>query len=94
MNLKEGFSSYKFLWLAVAVVAVLMIFFFLLPVFPNDYWWYIRTGNEILETRAVPSIETFSYTQAGDPKINHSWLPSVFFSVLYSLGGIHLTLLD
>jgi hypothetical protein len=91
--LKEGFSSDKFLWLAVIALVPLIVIFFLLPVLPNDYWWYIRLGDEIITSRAVPAIESYSYTQAGDPKINHSWLSSVIFSVLNSLGGIHLTLI-
>jgi hypothetical protein len=92
MMKKARFSSYQFLWLAIIVVFPLINIFWR-PVAPNDYWWYIRIGDEIVETHSVPATESFSYTEAGAPKINHSWLASLLFSAFNSVGGIHISLL-
>ncbi len=81
-----------FLALGLALFIPLTIFF-LLPVTPNDYWWYLRLGAEIAHTHAVPTIETFSYTQAGQPMVYHSWLSALLFYWVYELGGIRLTVL-
>ena len=85
-------STQNLLWLTVALVFPLTNIFWR-PVPPNDYWWYLRLGAEIVNTRAVPVIESFSYTQAGQPMIYHSWLSAVFFWALNALGGINLTIL-
>jgi len=84
--------SQDFLWVSLALLIPITIFF-LLPITPNDYWWYLRLGKEISITHAVPTIETFSYTQAGQPMIYHSWLSALIFYWLYELGGITLTVL-
>lgn len=87
---KKFLSSKDFLWLSLTLLIPLTLFF-LLPVTPNDYWWYLRLGGEIAQTHAVPAIETFSYTQAGQPMVYHSWLAALLFFWVYELGGITLT---
>jgi hypothetical protein len=42
-----------------------------------DYWWHVRTGQVISETRALPRVDIFSYTAAGRPWITHEWLAQV-----------------
>ncbi len=89
---KTNFSSHHFLWLALILLFPLVNVIWQ-PVAPNDYWWYLRVGGEIVETRAVPEVENFSFTQAGEPKINHSWLSSLLLWGLDAAGGINFTLL-
>ena len=88
--MKPKFTSKDFLWLSLALFVPLIIYV-IRSVSPNDYWWYIRLGGEIAQTHAVPTIESYSYTQAGDPKINPSWLSALLFFWLNELGGITLT---
>ncbi len=85
-------KSKNFLWISFPLFLLLTIAF-LLPVSPQDYWWYLRLGGEISQTHAVPVIETFSQTQFGQPMVYHSWLSALLFFWVYTLGGISLTLL-
>ncbi len=83
-------TSKEFLWLSIPLFILLTISF-LLPVRPNDYWWYLRLGSEIASTYAIPTIETFTQTQAGQPMVYHSWLSALLFFWIYKFGGISLT---
>jgi len=65
----------------------------LLPIAPNDYWWYVRLGEEVLESGAIPQVDTYTYTQAGQPMVYHSWLSAVAFAVARAAGGEGLTVL-
>lgn len=78
------------LWLGLTVFVVVSIAF-LLPVLPNDYWWYLRLGQDILSAGRVPSVDTYSITQVGQPLVYQSWLSAVWMWALYHLGGIPLT---
>ena len=91
-QMKSSSSSQNFLWLSLILIFPLGAVFWQ-PIPPNDYWWYLRLGNEISQTWSVPVIETFSYTQAGQPMIYHSWLSALFFFGIDKLGGVNLTLI-
>jgi len=56
--------SYDFLWLGIALFPLLIIAV-LLPLQPHDYWWYLRLGKDVLESGAVPAVDTYSWIQAG-----------------------------
>jgi hypothetical protein len=80
-------KSQDMLYLGLILLVILSIAF-LLPVEPNDYWWYIRIGKETLQSGAVPNIDTLSYTQTGQPVIYHSWLSAILFTKISQYGGI------
>jgi hypothetical protein len=48
-----------------------------------DTGWHIRNGEVILATRAVPRVDPFSYTKAGQPWYAWEWLYDAV------IGGIH-----
>jgi hypothetical protein len=52
-----------------------------------DFWWYLASGQRILETRTVPVTDPFSYTAAGRPWINHMWATQVLFTLLWERWG-------
>ena len=85
-------QSLALLWLGL-ILAITLSIAFTQPTPPNDYWWYVRLGEEILATGSIPQIDTFSYTQYGQPMVYHSWLAAVVFAWLYSWGGIPVTVL-
>ena len=91
MNEKH-FSSADWLYLGLVLFFILTIAF-LLPVTPNDYWWYVRIGRDTLQSGAIPTRDALSYTQAGSPVVYHSWLSAVLFWLLYRAGGLTLTVL-
>jgi hypothetical protein len=90
--MKPRFDSSAFLWLALALMVALAIAF-LLPVTPQDYWWYLRIGRDTLVSGAVPRVDALTYTQAGSPVVYHSWGAAVLFWLLYEAGGLTLTVL-
>lgn len=52
-----------------------------------DFWWHLRTGQFIVETRAIPHHDIFSFTNIGQPWIAHEWLSEVVIYALYALGS-------
>ena len=79
-------------WLGFVLLAIVTLAS-LLPIQPNDYWWYVRLGQDIVQTGAIPTVDTYSYTQTGQPIVYHSWLSSVLFFVADQAGGLSLTFL-
>ena len=71
--------------LVVTLLAVATIALSSLTVF--DFWWYLASGQRILETRAVPATDPFSYTAEGRPWINHMWATQVLFTLLWERWG-------
>jgi hypothetical protein len=89
---KPHSNSASFLWLALVLLIVLSIAF-LLPVTPQDYWWYLRVGHDTLASGAVPRLDTFTFTRAGTPVDYQSWGGALLFWGAYKLGGLSLTVL-
>ncbi|MBM3129703.1 MAG: hypothetical protein FJ009_13890 [Chloroflexi bacterium] len=52
-----------------------------------DFWWHLRTGQFIFETRAIPHTDIFSFTNEGRPWVTHEWLSEVVIYALYALGS-------
>ena len=90
MNLSA--RSYDFLWLSLALLFLLPIALFL-SITPHDYWFYVRIGKDIIETGAIPTVDTFSYSYPGRPIFYQPWLSAVIFWFAHSLGGATLTFL-
>jgi hypothetical protein len=57
------------------------------PVVDPDIWWHLRTGQWIVEHRAVPGTDPFSAYGMGSPWIAYSWLFGVGIYGLYTLLG-------
>lgn len=84
--------SYDFLWLSIALLFLFPIAMFL-SITPHDYWFYVRIGRDILETGAVPTVDTLSYTFPGRPIFYQPWLSAVIFWIAHETGGATLTFL-
>jgi hypothetical protein len=76
----------------MALLFLLPIAFFL-SMTPHDYWFYVRVGKDTLESGAIPTVDTFSYTYPGRPIFYQPWLSAVIFWLVYSAGGATLTFL-
>ena len=79
-------------WLGLVLLIALSIAF-LLPVTPQDYWWYLRIGRDTLAAGAVPRLDTLTFSRAGTPVDYQSWGAAVLFWLVYRLGGLSLTVL-
>lgn len=63
------------------------------PIPPNDFWFHLATGRLILDSGAIPTVDTFSHTQAGAAFFNQSWLAQVVLYGLHRAGGIPMVLI-
>jgi hypothetical protein len=52
-----------------------------------DVWWHLKTGEWIVQHRAVPHTDPFSYTRAGQPWTVHEWLCQVAIYGLFRWTG-------
>ena len=52
-----------------------------------DSHWHITVGNWILAHGAVPTVDSFSFTFAGQPWIAKEWLSQVLLALSYNAGG-------
>lgn len=50
-------------------------------------FWHTVLGQHMLRTGEVPRTETFSFTEAGKPFVDTSWLAECAMAGLYRLGG-------
>jgi hypothetical protein len=57
----------------------------------GDVSWHIATGQWILDHRAIPHVDPFSFTWAGKPWVPMGWLADVVYALAYRLahyGGV------
>ena len=90
--MKPRSDTAPLLWLGL-VLSIALAIAFLLPVTPQDYWWYLRVGRDTLTSGALPQIDTLSTSQAGNPVVYLSWGAAVLFWLVYKCGGLTLTVL-
>lgn len=81
----SGFLIYS------AVMAIILSIVAVLPLYPNDFFPYLRIGQEIVKTGHIPTTEFMTFTQFGSPAIYLYWLPSLIFLGIFRLGGVTLT---
>ena len=53
----------------------------------GDVSWHIATGEWILDHRAIPHTDPFSFTWAGKPWVPIEWLAEVIYASAYRLAG-------
>ncbi|HYO99837.1 MAG TPA: hypothetical protein VER76_06585 [Pyrinomonadaceae bacterium] len=52
-----------------------------------DFWWHLRTGQFIYETRTIPHTDIFSFTAQGKEWVTHEWLAEVLMFGIYKFSG-------
>ncbi len=88
---RRTFPTLDHVWIAAAL-ALIALRPLVVPIPPHDFWWHMGTGRLIVQTGEVPTVDSFSYTQAGEEFYNQGWLAQVFLYGLHSLGGVPLIL--
>jgi hypothetical protein len=53
----------------------------------GDVSWHIATGQWILDHRAIPRVDPFSFTWFGKPWVPIEWLAEVFYAAAYGVAG-------
>ncbi len=76
------------LWVITVIVGV-FVFVNTQPIRPNDFWWHMAVGREIVETRSIPAVDEYSFTMEGEPYPSYQvfWLAEIVLYQIYSLGG-------
>jgi hypothetical protein len=83
-------DTWKFSW---PLIAGLVLFIYLLtargqPLLADpDTHWHIAVGDWIFANRAVPRVDTFSFTFTGQPWIAKEWLSQILLTVAYRAAG-------
>ena len=76
---------------AIACLIGLAIFTFVAGFFEvsdADVGFHVRTGELVCETGAIPSRNTFSFTQPDQPWLLHQWAPGVLIEQVWRHAGI------
>ncbi len=61
--------------------------------FDADVWWHLRAGRWIIEHRAVPQVDPFTFGSAGQPWIDLHWLFQVGLALAFAGFGVAGTIL-
>ncbi len=59
----------------------------LLPLRNPDLFWHLHAGTWIAAHRALPRVDSFSFTAAGKPWVDFEWLSQLLFVLARALGG-------
>jgi hypothetical protein len=74
------------LWLFLAV-ALPVLGATLAPMSSVDLAYQLRAGGEIIDARAIPTVDTWTFTAAGVPWVDQQWGAQVVLAAVYRLGG-------
>src|SRR5271154_1251432 len=74
------------LWVGVGIYALFLLAGNRLLIDP-DTMWQITVGQWILDHRAVPQTDVFSFTMRGQPWISTQWLAQVLFAKTFDIAG-------
>jgi hypothetical protein len=74
------------LWVGVGVYALFLLAGNRLLIDP-DTMWQITVGQWILDHRAVPETDVYSFTMRGQPWISTQWLAQVAYAKAYAVAG-------
>jgi hypothetical protein len=61
-----------------------------------DLWWHLRNAEYLFTHRALPNFDSYSFTAAGQPWMNHEWLAEIPYYLAwraFGLEGIEIVML-
>lgn len=73
------------LWALLLTSSVL--YFFWNNEADNDLWGHLRFGRDLIAASTFPSLDSYTYTAAGQPWVNHEWLSQVVMAAVYGWAG-------
>lgn len=83
--------------LSLPLVVLLCVFFYRAPsllasgVTDPDYYWHVLYGEWILDHRALPTSDFWSWTNFGKPYVLTQWLGEVAMGIANQIGGLYGT---
>jgi hypothetical protein len=69
------------------ILMALVYVFAVRPVTDPDFWWHLRAGRFIVETRSIPHTDIFSSTFFGREWVAHEWLSEALMYVTHVAFG-------
>ena len=63
------------------------------PLYDTDFWWHLKTGEWIWQTKSVPQVDIYTFTDQGQPWIDLHWGFQLLITALYHTGGVNLVIL-
>lgn len=81
-GLRSGAARFEY---AAALVAFALALFVPSLLNDGDTYWHLATGELILRRHAVPSVDGFSFTAAGQAWHAHEWLAEAIMAAAYRL---------
>ena len=57
------------------------------PIKDPDFYWHLKTGQYLLETRSIPSVDVFSYVKFGSEWVTHEWMSELFMYSIFKVFG-------
>ena len=64
-----------------------VVYFFSVNEADNDLWGHVLFGRDMLARGAVGRVDTYSYTVAGQPWVNHEWLSQGILGAVFQWAG-------
>ncbi len=74
------------LWVGVGIYALFLLAGNRLLIDP-DTMWQVTVGQWILDHRAVPQTDVYSFTMRGQPWISTQWLAQVLYAKTFAVAG-------
>jgi hypothetical protein len=74
------------LWLFLAV-ALPVLAAVLAPMSSVDLTYQLRAGGEIIDSRSIPSVDTWTFTAGGLPWVDQQWGAQVLLAAVYRIAG-------
>jgi hypothetical protein len=70
------------------LILLLVLFIFTTrEVTDPDFWWHLKAGQYIFETRTITHTDIFSFTFAGREWVMHEWLSEIFIYAIFKWLG-------
>jgi hypothetical protein len=81
------------LW-GAGIITVIFTYVNMSQITPNDFWWHMAVGRDIVINGQIPAMDVYSYTMAGQPYLSYQmfWLMDIWLYGWFSLGGAELIL--
>ena len=59
-----------------------------------DFWWHLRTGQLMVQSRAILRVDPFSWSASGKAWITHEWLSELIIYQIFKVGSYQLLTLS
>lgn len=77
-------------WAMVVVAALFIGYICSFSILDRDFWWHIKAGEIMTETKSLISVEPFAYTREGQPYLaTQSYLAEIALYAIHAVFGVN-----